>query len=183
MKRKYADRPNWKRVLMRRMIGGELSIKGFSGYAMLVCLDQVRDDLWVDVCGNRTKVAGDGYCWLTLFPEGELYVVTAMFDEQQNIVQWYIDVCSAVGFTKEGIPWYDDLYLDIIIDADKNHCLIDEDDLERALRQRIIKKQDFDFAYREAERLMKLLKEDKLELLEISKQITADLLMKLETQK
>ncbi len=183
MKRKYANRPNWKRVLSRRMMGDELSIKSFKGYAMLICIDEVRDDLWVDLCGNNTRVAGDGYCWLTLFPAGESYVVTAMFDEQQNIVQWYIDICSEIGFDKDGIPWYDDLYLDIIIDAHKNHCLIDQEDLERALRQRVIRKQDFDFAYREANRVIKLIEEDQLELLELSKQIMIDLLAKLQIQK
>lgn len=183
MKRKYADRPNWKRVLSRRMIGEELEIKSFKGYAMLICIDEVREDLWVEICGNQTKVAGDGYYWLTMFPAGERYVVTAMFDEQQNIVQWYIDICSEIGFGKEGVPWYDDLYLDIIIDAHKNHCLIDQEDLERALRQKIIKKQDYDFAYREANRVIKLIENDKLEILELSRQIRTNLLTKLQIQK
>ena len=182
MKRKYADRPNWKRVLARRMIAEEVNTEDFKGHAVLICIDKVREALWVDLCGKSKCVADDGYSWLTLFVHGQPYVLTAMFDKNNCIAQWYIDICRATGFTEKGVPWYDDLYLDIIIDEDGNMCLIDEDDLQLALKQRIINVQDYDFAYLQAKVLMEQIRRGSFSLLEVSCRVHEKLLYKINKQ-
>jgi predicted RNA-binding protein associated with RNAse of E/G family len=147
---------------------------------VLIYIERVREALWVDVGGRSQCVVNNGYSWLTLFPQNQSYVVTAMFNEQDEIVQWYIDICRNIGLTDKGIPWYDDLYLDIIISSDYHISLIDEDDLALALKQNIIKKEDFDFAYVEANKLLKKLKQNDLILLEHSKEIYRVLKKRLE---
>lgn len=171
MKRKYADRPNWKRVLSRKMIMQQFEDDNFKGYAVLIYIEKVREALWVDLGGKKQCVVDDGYSWLTLFPQNESYVITAMFNHQNEVVQWYIDICRGRGFTAKGIPWYDDLYLDIIISSDYHISLIDEDDLALALKQNIIKQEDFDFAYHEANKLLKQLRQNDLTLLKYSEEI------------
>jgi uncharacterized protein len=183
MKRKFADRPNWKRVLARTMISEKLDSVEFKGYAVLINIEKVREALWVELGGKKQCVADDGYSWLTLFPKGESYVVTAMFNNQGDVVQWYIDICKDIGFTEKGVPWYDDLYLDIIISSDYHISLIDEDDLALALNQNIIDQYDFDFAYVEANKLLEQLKQNKLTLLSYSKEIYRVLLSKIDKVK
>lgn len=183
MKRKFADRPNWKRVLSRTMVLQELNNEDYTGYAVLIYIDKVRDALWVELGGKKQCVVDNGYCWLTLFQQGESYVVTAMFNDKGEIVQWYIDICKATGFTDKGVPWYDDLYLDIIISSDYSIALIDEDDLALALKQNVIKQEDFDYAYAQADRLLKLLRQNKFNLLEYSKKIYQDMIWKIQKEK
>lgn len=183
MKRKYADRPNWKRVLGRRSISENIQDIRFRGRAVLTCIDKVREPLWVDIGDQRVCVADAGYSWLTLFPENQKYVVTVMFNRQREAVQWYIDICKNIGITDSGVPWYDDLYLDIIISAEGNAFLIDEDDLSQALEQNIISKQDYDFAYAEANQLLKLIYSKQFTLLDYSKEIFMILLDKIEGEK
>lgn len=179
MKRKFADRPNWKRVLSRTMISERLDSDEFKGYAVLIHIEKVREALWVELGGKKQCVADNGFSWLTLFPKGESYVVTAMFNNHGEVVQWYIDICRNIGFTDKGIPWFDDLYLDIIISSDRDISLIDEDDLELALKQNIINQEDFNFAYFVANRLLEQLRQNKLTLLDHSKVIYDNLLKKM----
>ncbi|MDF2531768.1 MAG: hypothetical protein K0R80_2597 [Clostridia bacterium] len=183
MKRKYANRPNWKRVISRKMIMEKFDNHRFKGYAVLIHIEKVREALWVDLGGKKQCVVDNGYSWLTLFPENQSYVVTAMFNNQNEIVQWYIDICKERGFTDKGIPWYDDLYLDIIISSDLHISLIDEDDLALALEQNIINQADFDFAYQEANKLLKQLRENELTILKYSEEIYSILSKRLEEQK
>ena len=183
MKRKFADRPNWKRVISRTTVSEELDGEEFQGHAVLIYIDKIKDALWVELGGKKQCVADTGYCWLTLFQKGESYVVTAMFDNKGQIVQWYIDICKAIGFTDRGVPWYDDLYLDIIISSDYDVALIDEDDLALALKQSVIKQEDYDFAYQEADKLLKLLEGKQFKLLGCSKRIYDDLIKKIHKDK
>jgi predicted RNA-binding protein associated with RNAse of E/G family len=183
MKRKFADRPNWKRVLSRKMIIEKFNEYEFTGNAVLIKIEKVRESLWVDLGGKKQCVVDDGYSWLTLFPESQSYVVTAMFNQRDEVVQWYIDICKNIGLTEKNIPWYDDLYLDIIISSDYHISLIDEDDLALALKQNIIKQEDFDFAYQEANKLLEQLNSNGLTLLNYSREIHSVLKKKLEIQK
>ncbi|OGO76769.1 MAG: hypothetical protein A2Y23_05885 [Clostridiales bacterium GWB2_37_7] len=183
MKRKYADRPNWKRVLSRKMITEKLDNEEFKGNVVLIYIEKVREALWVELGGKKQCVVDNGYSWLTLFPKGESYVVTAMFDSRGQIVQWYIDICRDLGFTDKGIPWYDDLYLDVIVSSDYHVSLIDEDDLNLALKQNVIRQEDFDFAYVEANKLMEQLSQNKLTILDYSKKIYKELLKRIEKEK
>jgi uncharacterized protein len=183
MKRKFADRPNWKRVLSRKMVMDKFDNEQFKGYAVLIYIEKVREALWVEIGGKDQCVVNDGYSWLTLIPQDQSYVITAMFNDKNEVVQWYIDICREIGFTEKGIPWYDDLYLDIIISSDYHSSLIDEDDLALALKQNIIKQEDFDFAYQEAEKLLKQLRQNDIALLEYSREVFSILKERLEINK
>ncbi|MDF2521742.1 MAG: hypothetical protein K0R84_2370 [Clostridia bacterium] len=171
MKRKFANRPNWRRVLERRIVIKDIEYQDFKGCAVLITIDKIKEPLWVDVCGNMLCVADNGYSWLTLFSDSENYVVTAMFDSTNEVAQWYIDICKGHGLTEDKIPWYDDLYLDIIISSKSEINLIDQEDLEQALRNGEIDKDAYEYANAEADRLLDLLAKGRLELLNYCKPI------------
>lgn len=179
MKRKFANRPNWRRVLKRRMLIRNVEYKDFEGYAALIVIDKITEALWANVCGKSICVADKGYSWLTLFPPGDGHVVTAMLDQEHNVVQWYIDICKGHGLTEENIPWYDDLYLDIIVSAQKEINLIDQEDLEQALIQGVIDQKTYDYAYTEANSLIDLLVKNQFKLLDYTKPIYEMLLKEL----
>ena len=89
--------------------------------------------------------------------------LSAFYNDNNEIIEWYFDVAKNIGF-ENGSPYEDDLYLDVILRPDGKILLLDEDELKSALEESKITKEDFDLAYFEANRLIKLLdgKENKL---------------------
>lgn len=172
MKRKYGDRRNWQRILASRFSVMPLQEAELSGVALLYQIDAVREPLWVTSAGRRICVADAGYTWLQYYPlapvdatelvgveqtGGACYTMTAMFDMAGQIVQWYVDICSATGIDDAGVPWHDDLYLDIVYDPNTgNQEVIDVEELDDALTQGNVSVAAYHAAWRETHRLAPL---------------------------
>ena len=77
-----------------------------------------------------------------------------MFNNNKEIVQWYFDITKQHGVDNRGIPFFDDLYLDVIVLPSSEILLLDEDELKEALDKKEIIKDDYELAYREARILM-----------------------------
>jgi len=122
----------------------------FEGYVVLYQIKQVRDPLWKEYDGKRYCVADAGYEWLQHFPKGAHYVMTTMYDNKGQVVQWYIDICKVQGVTDRGVPWFDDLYLDVVILPSGKLYLLDQEELEDAYKRGLITKADYDLAWAEA---------------------------------
>jgi uncharacterized protein len=168
MKRLLANHPDWRRILRRRYYQTKLSTPAFRGYATLICLDAVREPLIVQTQSGPLRIVDAGYSWLQVFPEGERYTITTMYDADGQVVQWYIDICAQTGVSEAGIPWLDDLYLDIVVTPDRKVELLDADELEDALRSEEISPSAYDLAWREANRLMEQFSRREFELLTLS---------------
>ena len=157
MKRLRADRPHWPRILERRFHMTYLETPPYTDHITLIQVDKVRDPLWKSFAGTPVCLVDGGYAWLQQFPANAHHAMTTMFDPQGDVVQWYIDVCLRHGVDSDGIPWLDDLYLDIVVMPSGKWLLYDADELEAALAQDIITKADYDLAWAE-ERIKKYVK-------------------------
>ncbi|MFD1884260.1 DUF402 domain-containing protein [Paenibacillus wenxiniae] len=155
MKRKFADRANWRRVIQRSYTRRYVNNTIFTGYVTLYHMNRLREPLYKIYGGRRFCIAAAEYSWMQYYPENANYVVTAMFDDRQEIIEWYIDICKTQGITDQGVPWFDDLYLDIVVMKDGQIFLLDEDELDDALRRRVITQQDYQLAHATARRLLK----------------------------
>ncbi len=167
MKRKLADRTQWSRILERRFFAGYRESEEFTGYVTLLTLDKVREPLWVDCGGTNVCIVDTGYSWLQQFPIGAYYAVTTAFDADGKVVQWYIDICKQHAVTEEGIPWYDDLYLDIALLPTGEMMILDEEELEEALQDGTVSQADYELAWHETNRLLKLIEQDAFTLLKL----------------
>lgn len=164
-KRKYCDHRGWERIISSSY--GKLSVidKEFDGHLTLYVIHQVREPLYVPVCGHTTCIADAGYSWLQQIPSVHNYVVTTMFDASGQIVQWYIDIRSGMGVGKDGVPWFEDLYLDLVVSPNGNLALLDADELQDALDIGIIDQALYDQAWQEARHLQTLVERKQLKLL------------------
>ena len=89
----------------------------------------------------------DGYMLIEITPKNSNYNVRVFYDAERNILQRYIDICKSTGFdTEANAPYYDDLFLDIIIGRTGDVRVLDEDELEEALSSGVITKDEYDFA-------------------------------------
>lgn len=167
MKRRRADRSDWERIVKRRYVQQHIDSDEFSGYIGLLCLDHVPDPFWVSTQGDFC-IADDGYAWLHQFPQDAFYVVTTMFDAHGNVIQWYIDICAKHGLDDDGVPWFEDLYLDIVIMPSGKVMLLDEDELDEALEKGQVSRSKYDIARYEAERLMSKIEAGQFSILGLS---------------
>jgi predicted RNA-binding protein associated with RNAse of E/G family len=140
----------------------------FTGYVTYYHIISLRDPLWKTYGEHTFRIADKGYTWLQYYPKGEHYVVTSMFDDQGEIVEWYIDVCKHQGVTDQGVPWFDDLYLDIVVLNNRSLFLLDEDELDEALTKGMITVKDYDMATETAKRVLNMIKAHKFPYLDMS---------------
>lgn len=168
MKRKTADRADWQRVTQRRFAMRPFEDAHFTGHITLLCIDAVREPLWVESNGERICIADAGHTWLHQIPRHAQHVVTTMFDAQGDIIQWYIDICGQTGVNAQGIPWFDDLYLDVIVSPNGKVGLYDADELEEALVASLITPAQYESAWREAHRVMAAIEQGQYPLVGLS---------------
>ncbi|MCR5664709.1 MAG: DUF402 domain-containing protein, partial [Oscillospiraceae bacterium] len=68
------------------------------------------------------------------------------FDDRGTLIEWYFDIAKSIGI-ENGIPFEDDLYLDMAIMPDGEKIILDEDELLAARNEGIISQDDLDGAY------------------------------------
>lgn len=165
MKRKYADRANWRRILEKHFSVSRVQTVLFTGYITCFKIGRVSEPLWRKYKDKEICIADNGYTWIQHYPEQSHYIVSSMYDENGKIVQWYIDVCKTQGLTESGVPWFDDLYLDIVILPSGELILKDEEELNDALKYGQINRADYDLAWKTANAVIKEYRQGSLDIL------------------
>lgn len=153
MKQRTAERLLWPRVTARRFVTHTFATAAFQGVATLLCIDAVREPLWVEWQGRRFCICDGGYTWLQHFPTNTHYAVTTMFDTQGQIIQCYIDICHRHWVDDNGVPWWEDLYLDLLVFPEGDCHIVDADELDEALAAGVIDAHLHTLAWHEARRL------------------------------
>lgn len=154
IKRKYANRPNWTRVLQKRFSTTYIKNIDFDGHVSMICIEKVKQPLIKNMLGKDYCLVDDGYIWLEILPTDGNYSLTAMYNNNMEIVQWYFDITKQKGVTEDGIPFFDDLFLDVVVLPNSKILLLDEDELKDALDKGEITEQEYNMAYQEAKEII-----------------------------
>ena len=93
-------------------------------------------------------------------PQNDWYCITAMMDENGDIILWYIDMIASQGIDVDGVPYFDDLYLDLVVYPDGTIIVDDMDELEEALSKKDITQAQFNLAIETSHRLQQGLLSD-----------------------
>jgi len=169
MKRKFSDRANWRRIISKTYSSHFCNEEHFQGLITYYHIHELRNPLWKTYYNKRICLADRGYVWMQHFPQGENFVVTTMFNHEGQVVQWYIDICKAQGFTDQQVPWFDDLYLDIVVLPSGEIMLMDEDELEEAVVQDDVSLEEAEAARQTAEKLLAEIHAGRFPYFELSK--------------
>ena len=135
-------------------------------YITLKEVKAVEQPYSVYINGERVKKLDKDFTIIEYTPLDKKYNVRIHVNDKKEILEYYFDII-AENKIKDGIPFYNDLYLDVVYfqpAATKEGTyiqLVDCNELEEALKENIIDKEQFDMAYIEAEKLMKELIEKK----------------------
>jgi predicted RNA-binding protein associated with RNAse of E/G family len=155
-----------------------MDVPGFRGYVTLFCIDEVQSPLIAKYTGQDICLADNGYMWLQHFPRSSSFTVTTIFNQQGELIRWYIDICKQHGMDNDGMLWYDDLYLDIDVSPEGATNLLDADELDDALREEKITSLEYNLAWREVNTLLTAIEEDNFPLLWLC-EVHLNLLLKL----
>ncbi len=112
---------------------------------------------------NGKFILENQYKWLEFYDYNSKVRLTAIYNEKNEIVEWYFDIAKIIG-KENGTPFEDDLYLDVVVTPEGKIVLLDEDELEEAYSKLEVNKIDYDMAYQEANLLMSKLKNKVREL-------------------
>lgn len=140
MKRRYANKVKGEYIQKR------IDEEFFKGYVAFVKIKDVQNPLIVNDGEKDVCIKDNDYEWFEVYPDNEHYVITIMFDDKNNLIEWYFDISKEVGI-EDGIPYEDDLYLDMVLAPDGRVFILDEDELQDALNKKEILQSDVDLAY------------------------------------
>ena len=109
----------------------------------------------LDPKGREVTLIDSGYHIVEFTPMGTFWNGRAFLDEERRVVEYYFDMSLQNG-VEDGIPFYDDLYLDVIYDPKEDGFLLtdDLDELDAALAEGTISKDEYKLALKTGEMIL-----------------------------
>ena len=165
MKRKRYNLPGWHRWGE----GTHHAIAFLNGSGADFRATTALKALEVPFKGRSLTIFDHGYRWIHYAPAGKKHALTVHLDGQNKPVQLYVDICEDSGIDPDGIPFVDDLYLDVIAVCDVQpdgswHVteteIIDGHELEEALAGGKVTPEQFSRAWAEAKSVEAQLQEN-----------------------
>ena len=157
LKKRYAD----------KFVGGKsnqtiykiksVQTNDFCGDVIFYEFIDVNDKI---IIPNGKSIMDRNYKWLEFYDYNSKIKLTAIYDENNKIIEWYFDIARKIG-KENSTPYEDDLYLDVVVTPEGSIYLLDEDELKNAFSRLEVNKADYNMAYNEANKLMEKLKNNK----------------------
>ena len=143
----------WKCISEKNREGKIILTDSFEGYVGLLSINKVKEAQCWNYNGERVTVCDDGYKWLTVLPRKELYCITIMMDAEYNVKVSYIDIIDSQGIDEDGVPFFYDIYLDLVVYPDGTIIVDDMDELEQALAKKDISMEQYNKTLDAADKL------------------------------
>lgn len=159
LKKRFVTNPNNMEIVEN----GNLKIKAFNnldftGDIALIKFNKMYKPYMVE--NINLCMANNNYKWLEFYDYSKKYRLTAMYNDKNKIIEWYFDIARKIG-KENGMPYEDDLYLDVVVTQKGDIILLDEDELKVAFEKMEVTKKEYDEAYQEARKLIDKLKGEK----------------------
>lgn len=146
LKKKFVTNPDNMEILEK----GSLKIKNicnkdFCGDIALIKFNKMKEPYIIkdiNLC-----MADENYKWLEFYDYNSKARLTAMYNDKNEIIEWYFDIARLIG-KENNLPYEDDLYLDVVVTPDGKTILLDEDELKMAVDRLEVTKEDSDEAYK-----------------------------------
>lgn len=138
----------------------------FNCYIAIKQIKKIKKPIFRFTNGERFCLLNEGYSILEYTPLNKNYNVRVFINDKGQVMSYYFDIIKGSGI-ENNIPYYDDLFLDVIYECNTitKACnfitLLDENELSWALKDAVITQEEYDFAYENATSLMNELKQEK----------------------
>ncbi|MBQ6508175.1 MAG: DUF402 domain-containing protein [Flexilinea sp.] len=164
---KTIRRDDWYRVLEKQVIIQDFCWKGIPGKISLMKINKVSSPLSIDYGSAQVKIVDAGYSWVQIALEGQFFWITSMFDENDRLVEIYIDMTDG-NVTDVDDPYFADLYLDYVVHVQEDSVMeLDRDELTQAYHSGAITRLQYERTLTEGEKMLCYLNEERQELMDI----------------
>lgn len=134
----------------------------YVGYIGITDIIETSEKVYVPREGREPEcILASGMKRLRVFPTNTNYTINAVYDSNFNFIEFYIDIVNKVGLNEEGIPYMEDLYLDIVFTHKDEILMLDEDELDEALENGEVSKEQYDICMRQKTELVSILSNKK----------------------
>ena len=123
----------WKCILSKNRIGKQVDMPQIKGYLGLLTINAVSEKQIWKYDNKEVVVCDNGYHWLTILPRDEFYCITVMMDKDYQMKVSYIDMIDTQGCDEDKVPFFYDLYLDLVVYPNGDIIVDDMDELQEAL--------------------------------------------------
>lgn len=130
----------WNRSIKKKCV--YLSQDEIQYYALIKIQHVIEPQVW-NVFGKNLVVANDGYKWLVVVPKNDDYAITMYMNQKEKPILWYIDMKDGQGIDEDGVSYYNDIFLDLIVSEKRQIIEDDRDELEKAFADGIISEKQF----------------------------------------
>lgn len=124
----------WKCMISKDRIGKQVNTPTIKGYLGLLTINSVSEKQIWKYNNKDVFVCDNGYHWLSIMPENEFYCITVMMDDNFIIKVCYIDIIDTQGYDDDNVPYFYDLYLDLVVYPNGEIIVDDMDELQEALK-------------------------------------------------
>ena len=149
IRKKHLDRREWYSDSERDFVCIYHKDSFFRGGIGLLTFTGLKKPEMVDTVEGPFCIADNGYQWLEIVPEGGHYALTAMFHDGR-LFQQYIDITLNNEVMENGDAVFLDLFLDVVVLQDGTPRIIDAEELEEALSDGVITRDEYELAVRTA---------------------------------
>ncbi len=164
---KTIRRDDWYRVLEKEVIIQDFSWKGIPGKISLLKINKVSSPLSIEYGSEKVKIVDTDYSWVQIALEHQFFWITSMFDEQDRLVEIYIDLTDG-NVTGVDDPYFADLYLDYVVHIQGDAVMeLDRDELSEAYKNGAVTRLQYERTLAEGERIRRYLNEDRQELIDL----------------
>ncbi len=130
------------------------------GWVAINYLTDGETRCWKYEKSGEVPVCGKGMIWLTIIPEDRSRCIGAYFLPNRRVSVWYIDVIEKVDVDEDGVVYYLDKYLDVILTPQGDVIVQDKDELDAAYESGELSTAQYEAALREGELIVEELAED-----------------------
>lgn len=142
----------WNRSILKKRV--YLSEDAENRYS-LIHIDRVKEKQVWEFLEGKPVVADDNFKWLVVAPKYENYVITMYMDQNMKTILWYIDMIDGQGIDEDGVYFYNDMFLDLIVLSSGEIIEDDRDEFERALIMGVISQEQYELVKKTALELKK----------------------------
>ncbi len=100
---------------------------------------------------GSVPVCGKDMIWLTVIPDNASRAVSIFFLPDRSVSAWYIDVIEETGIDEDGVVYFIDKYLDILMTPEGDVLVQDRDELDAAYASGELSKCQYESALNEGE--------------------------------
>ena len=158
-------RSDWPRILERKYKASPCSFQGMEGVVSLLQIQKVTEPLKVHHEFGEVLIADAGYAWLQVAFKEQMFWATVMYSPEGEFLQGYFDITAWNHFDVMDNPTFQDMYLDLVLTSDREILVLDQDELEEALKKKEITEEQYEQTVKAGEELYRFLQENGEEFL------------------